>query len=200
VLVDQTLLFSIVVYHCRAMSHLLTTAVQRLLESADVGAAMLNRYHVMNRQWLSLQQSRTSDPTLFECGRALFSQRIHRQLDFDPVEEGDRSHSLPRPELLAASTRMLDGIMAAWQPRSDPYDLSDWEDDDAMKEVEIDADCRGSDGKAFPDWASGSTLESAVAKQNPNDGDLIFRTMARRCDLVEMFGTSRFEYYQKRRQ
>jgi hypothetical protein len=168
---------------------------------ADSGADILNRHHVMNRQWLSLQQCRSSDPPLFERGRPLFS----RPFDFDWLDDGEyrtpdrrAAHSLPNPEILAASARMFAGAMPAWHPQSDAYALSDWEDDDAMKDVDVDTDCRGNDGTAFPEWASGRSLESAVSKQNPNDGELIFRTMARRCDLVEMFGTSRFEYYQRR--
>jgi hypothetical protein len=95
---------------------------------------------------------------------------------------------------------MLDGIMTAFAPRSQEYDLSDWEDDDAMKAVELDMDSRASEGKPFPDWATGQNLEMAVARQNPSDGDVLFQSLARRCDLVELFGTNKFEYYQKRRQ
>jgi hypothetical protein len=95
---------------------------------------------------------------------------------------------------------MLDGIMAALNPRTQEYDLSDWEDDDAMKAVELDIDSRASEGKPFPDWAMGANLDMAVARQNPSDGDVVFQSLARRCNLVELFETTRFEYYQKKKE
>jgi hypothetical protein len=82
-------------------------------------------------------------------------------------------------------------------PDTDEYPLSDWEDEEAMKPQEFDMDAHEANGKRFPDWACGPGLSDAIAHQNPKDGDVLFQSMSRRCNLIDLFGTTHFQYYQK---
>jgi hypothetical protein len=184
---------------------MLFTAVQKFVEMADMGIEMLDRHHLMDTQWLSLERSRLTDDSPFLRGPTPFSRRAHRQIDsqsldaFTIAEPSGSRIRYQEPPRTAFSVPRPVRMMTSLNPQGQEYDLSDWEDDDAMKAGELDIDSDTSDGKSFPDWASGTNLALAVARQNPNDGDIIFQTLARRCDLVQLFGTSNFEYYQKKR-
>jgi hypothetical protein len=118
----------------------------------------------------------------------------------------DRStlfRSMPTPygevtsELILSGNEKLDRIMTFLAPVTHEYALSDWEEEEAMKHQEFDLDAREANGKRFPDWACGKALADAIRHQNSCDGDVLFQSMARRCNLVDLFGTLQFQYYQR---
>lgn len=100
-------------------------------------------------------------------------------------------------DLVRNSTDFLRSIISSLQTE-DPYDMSDWEDEEAMKPMELDLNVDVVNGKKIPSWASGKQLAIAVSKQNQTDGDRIFQDLDRRVNIVTLFGTNVFPYYQQR--
>ncbi|EAY05039.1 hypothetical protein TVAG_191360 [Trichomonas vaginalis G3] len=80
---------------------------------------------------------------------------------------------------------------------SNAYDMSDWADEDAMKDEDFDSDCEEYEGKLIPEWAQKESLKYAVTHQNQSDGDKLFATLPRRCNLETVFGTKSIPYYMK---
>lgn len=101
-------------------------------------------------------------------------------------------------DLVRNSTDFLRNIISSLQAEEDPYDISDWEDEEAMKPMELDLDAEIFNGKKIPSWACGKQLAAAVSKQNQNDGDRIFQDLPRRVNIVALFETNVFPYYQQR--
>ncbi|OHT15645.1 hypothetical protein TRFO_14023 [Tritrichomonas foetus] len=100
-------------------------------------------------------------------------------------------------DLVRNSTDFLRNIITSLQIQNDPYELSDWEDEDAMKPMDLDLDAEIVNGKTIPAWACGKQLSMAMARQNQTDGDRIFQELPRRVNIVDLFGTNVFSYYQR---
>jgi hypothetical protein len=203
----------------------MSDAQKGIVTLADLGIPVPSREYMINQQLLC---ARSFDPSSQQNSlapvRSGFSRLVKPSASVEPLDlfetaepSGTRitllgpsevppRHSPPRdprtrasyPDLILCGNQKLDRIMTFLAPRPNEYELSDWEDEDAMKTQEFDLDASESSGKQFPDWACGENLERAVAHQDPTDGDTLFHTMARRCNLIDLFGTTHFRYYQKR--
>jgi hypothetical protein len=189
-------------------------AVDKLSMTADVGMAALSRNLFMDQERLMLQ-SYDSIPGRSPLSRdpdSVFQRpKPPKRRDATPLDEFttaepsgskiDCDHQFPAsyPELILSGERMLNDIMELLAPSADQYRLSDWEHEDAMKPIDGDLDAFGEDGKQYPEWACGRKLSASFARQNPSDGDVLFQSLARRCNLIDLFGTDQFKYYQKPR-
>ena len=191
----------------------LLDAVHRINDAGAAGEESLNRQHEQNVTWLHKQivindqhQSQTKDsksksaqPSLSMFPRADFIQNSQK------MRESRSSHSnliinkqSPNySDLVRNSTDFLRNIITSLQAKNEPYELSDWEDEDAMKPMELDLDAEVVNGKQIPSWACGQQLAMAVARQNQIDGDRIFHDLPRRVNIVDLFGTNVFAYYQR---
>lgn len=78
------------------------------------------------------------------------------------------------------------------------YELSDWEEEEAMKQGDMDTEAETVNGKDIPQWASHDHLIRSINRQSLHDGDCIFQNLDRRCDLSKVFGTNTFKYYTQR--
>lgn len=128
----------------------------------------------------------------FENSITHINQRPH------PAPLAKSKTNLNYSDLVRNSTDFLRNIISSLQAEDDPYEMSDWEDDEAMKPMELDIDADIINGKKIPAWACGKQLAIAVAKQNQIDGERIFQDLDRRVDIVKLFGTNVFPYYQQR--
>jgi hypothetical protein len=197
------------------MDQSLGAAAEKCAMTADAGMAALDRDLFMDQQWLTLQ-SYVSIPGRNPLSRdpdSLFKRPKPPELrDSQPLDEfttakpsGSKIDCHPPvdqfpasyPELILSGERMLNDIMGQLAPSGDQYRLSDWEHEDAMKPIDGDLDAFGEDGSQYPDWACGAKLSASLARQNPSDGDVLFQSLARRCNLIDLFGTNQFKYYQK---
>ena len=80
-----------------------------------------------------------------------------------------------------------------------PYEMSDWEDEEPMKPMELDIYSHDFNGKYIPSWAIGEDLIQAMKQQEPSDGDKIFHSLLRRIDYKTIFGTSNIPYYHRKK-
>jgi hypothetical protein len=199
------------------MDHRLGAAVEKLAMTADVGMAAFDRDLFMDQQWLTLQsyESIPGRNPLSRDPESLFQRpKPPKHRDAQPLDQfttaepsGSKIDCHPAvgqfppsySELILSGERMLNDIMGLLGPSTDQYRLSDWEHEDAMKPIDCDVDAFGEDGKQYPDWACGTKLSASLARQNPSDGDVLFQSLARRCNLIDLFGTDQFKYYQKPR-
>ena len=171
------------------MGDFLGLAVEKLRTMADIGISGLDRESTMNHQWLRLQNP--DSPA--------FTKPVdHPPLTVHKPQSPD-SKSMSYSDLIVRGNEILDGIMQTLKPRNTSYDMSDWEDEEPMKPMEFDPDETWFNGKEIPPWASGEQLARAVLRQRACDGDILFQNLSRRCNLVEVFGTKRFKYYDNRR-
>lgn len=95
-------------------------------------------------------------------------------------------------DLVRNSTNFLRNIISSLQAEDEPYDMSDWEDEEALKQLDFDIEAEVINGKKIPSWACGNQLAIALSKQNQYDGDRIFQDLPRKVNLFKMF-----PYYQQ---
>ena len=81
----------------------------------------------------------------------------------------------------------------------DSYEMSDCEDEEPMKTIDLNLNSEFFNGKPIPKWAYGQQLKMTANRQNASDGDLIFWNLPKRCNLIELFGTTVFKYYSKKK-
>lgn len=79
------------------------------------------------------------------------------------------------------------------------YQMSDWEEEGAMKDEDIDQESDTFDGKKIPSWALVEPLNKSISNQRQSDGDSIFANLPRRCNLEAVFGTKSIPYYMKQK-
>jgi len=163
------------------MGQWLAGAERALREAANASILSLGCDHALNQQWLRLASH----------------EAVYGSSPFDAPRRARPADREPYDGLILRGSAILDGIMQRLS--GGPYEMSDWEDAEPMKAMEFDPDATAFNGKPIPGWASGADLAAAVARQNPADGDRLFQSMARRCNLVEVFATKRFRYYERRR-
>ena len=166
------------------MGDFLGQAVEKFRTMADSAISALDRESTMNLQWLRLQD-----------GDSVKSDRPPLTVHKEPTRKSQEALSMSYSDLIVRGSEILDGIMTSLKSRNASYDMSDWEDEEPMKPMEFDPDETWFNGKAIPAWASGKQLARAVLRQSPCDGDILFQSLSRRCNLVEIFGTKRFKYY-----
>lgn len=170
----------------------LDQALETFYTEADSGIRSLNRQLTLNRQWLRIQ--------LYETDHGINPfAKPKRCSEPEPTPPENSASTMPLSELVMKGSNMLNKIMGSLKAqRDESYNMSDWEDEDAMKPEDFDPDNIESLGKPIPDWAYGDRLERAVRRQNMDDGDIIFQSMERRCNLRDCFQTNYFKYYENR--
>lgn len=172
-------------------------ALEMFRMEADRGIVSLNHDLLLGKQWLKIQAYESIHGTNpFEKPKRVSEPK--------PLPPSDSVTIMPYSELVLETSSLLDKIMGTLSHKKplhkiETYELSDSDDDDTMKLVDFDSDEIEERGKTIPDWASGDRLRRAVMRQDIADGDVIFRSMDRRCDLESCFGTTSFPYYNRRR-
>lgn len=81
----------------------------------------------------------------------------------------------------------------------DCYELSDWEDDEALKQEDTEFDCDEVDGKSIPLWARSENIYRQMSKQKLGEGDRIFKDMPKDCNLIQVFPKSTLPYYRRQK-
>jgi hypothetical protein len=202
------------------MKESVVAAALKFRAMADLGLSNLSRQNAMNCQWLRLQDPLDS----LEIGALPFQKMQFSQTEREPdLSEGDseygkkRSQSSPEigrdstsssfSEMVLANSCFLNKIIETVERRAclwntpvkslDVYEMSDWEDEDPMIPVDSDINATQVNGKQIPNWACGKTLQMAVSRQIPSDGDILFQALQRRCDLHKIFPNSELPYYRK---
>lgn len=99
-------------------------------------------------------------------------------------------------QMIESGNNLLKSIILTLSDEA-AYEMSDWGDEDAMKQEDIDQDCSEYDGKPIPSWAQKESLKEAIDHQNQSEGDKLFASLPRRCNLEAVFGTKSIPYYMK---
>ena len=123
---------------------------------------------------------------------------INRQLQFlmdskanDPISPFNMDDYVQRVSTNTSFLRQLISTLT----EDDSYEMSDWEDEEAMKPDPEETGEGEVNGKKIPSWAQDNNLRVIVSRQNISDGDKIFQDMPRRVSLVDIFETRNFPYY-----
>lgn len=204
----------------------LPDAVDIIRRQGDKAVTDIKKEHVLAQQWLRQfememnNDSLHSGPSQNHIQKKEMQKKVRKSIEEEPTDyypEGVPSGSTIRmkfhkpkqfllstfpkcqnyPDLVLNGTNFLNNIITSLEASNEPYDMSDWEEEDAMKQMELDLDSTELNGKSIPSWAIGTQLKTSINRQNNSDGDRIFQSLARRCNLNEVFGTNNFKYYQK---
>lgn len=108
----------------------------------------------------------------------------------------EEKSDVPLSKMVEEGNNLLKSIISSLTKENE-YQMSDWEDDHAMKDEDIDQECDVFEGKKIPTWACVEPLKISIENQKQADGDKIFASLPRRCNLEAVFGTKCIPYYMK---
>ena len=96
-------------------------------------------------------------------------------------------------EMVEKGNKILNNIISSLKENTS-YELSDWEDEEAMKNQDFDLD-----DFDVPIWATKENIKLSMNRQTIIDGEKLFINLPRRCNLNEIFETNKFKYYSNKK-